>query len=75
VLATLYTCPIPEVARLGRKLRSWRREFLAYFDTDGASNAPIEAINVLIEKHRRSAPDFRKFRNYRLRLLLSCGLD
>lgn len=68
-------CPIPEVARLGRTLRAWRAEFLAYFDTGGASNGPTEAINLLIEKHRRDAHGFRNFRNYRLRLLLTCGLD
>jgi transposase len=75
VLATLHTCPIPEAARLGRTLRSWRSEFLAYFDTGGASNGPTEAINLLIEKHRRDAHGFRNFRNYRLQLLLTCGLD
>ena len=36
----LPTCPIPEIARLGRTLRKWKDAFLAYFDTGGASNAP-----------------------------------
>ena len=36
----LPTCPIPEIARLGRTLRKWKDVFLAYFDTSGASNAP-----------------------------------
>jgi len=75
VLDALPGCPIPEVARLGRTLRAWRAEFLAYFDTGGASNGPTEAINLLIEKHRRDAHGFRNFANYRLRLLLTCGLD
>lgn len=75
LLATLHTCPIPEVARLGRTLRAWRPEFVAYFSTGGASNGPTEAINLLIEKHRRDAHGFRSFRNYRLRLLLAFGLD
>ena len=26
------SCPIPEIARLGRTLKKWRTEFLAYFD-------------------------------------------
>ena len=39
----LPTCPIPEIARLGRTLRTWKDAFLAYFDTAGASNAPPEA--------------------------------
>ena len=33
VLDSFHTCPIPEIARLGRTLRSWRSAFLAYFDT------------------------------------------
>ena len=41
----LPTCPIPEIARLGRTLRKWKDAFLAYFDTAGASNGPTEAIN------------------------------
>ncbi len=68
MLNTLATCPVPEIARLGRTLRSWRAEFLASFDTAGASNGPTEAINLLIERSRRDA---HSFRNYRLRLLLS----
>jgi hypothetical protein len=38
ILASFTTCPIPEVARLGRTLKQWRSEFLGYFDTNGASN-------------------------------------
>lgn len=30
ILETFYTCPIPEIARLGRTLRRWRKEFLGY---------------------------------------------
>lgn len=39
-IESLPTCPIPEIARLGRTLRKWKDTFLAYFDTGGASNAP-----------------------------------
>jgi hypothetical protein len=46
--------PGPEVARLGRTLRSWRAQILAYFDTHGLSNGGTEAINLLIEKARAS---------------------
>src|SRR5512135_2491200 len=73
-LESLPNCPVPEVARLGRTLRAWRDELLAYFATDGASNGPTEAMNLLIEKRRRAAHGFRNFRNYRLRLLLAHGL-
>ncbi|MCA9767639.1 MAG: ISL3 family transposase, partial [Gemmatimonadetes bacterium] len=45
VLDSLPSCPIPEVARLGRTLRTWRSEFLGYFDTGGANNGGTEAIN------------------------------
>src|SRR5207237_1636048 len=45
----LPSCPIPEVARLGRTLRQWRAAFLAYFDTSRSSNGGTEAINGLIE--------------------------
>ena len=66
------SCPVPEVARLGRTLRAWRPELLAYFTTDRAtSNGPTEAINLLIETSRRAGHGFRNFNNYRLRLLLA----
>jgi transposase len=74
LLDTLHTCPIPEIARLGRTLRAWRQELLAYYDTAGASNGPTEARNLTIEKTRRLAHGYRNFDNYRLRLLLSYGI-
>jgi transposase len=70
VIASFPNCPIPEVARLGRTLRQWRQQVLAYFDTSGVSNGGTEAINLLIEKTRRLAHGFRNFGNYRLRILL-----
>ena len=68
-------CPVPEVARLGRTLATWRREYLAYFDTNRASNGPTEAVNLLIEKIRRIGHGYRRFDHYRLRLLLHCGIE
>lgn len=38
VLDSLHTCPIPEVKRLGKTLRRWREEILAYFTAGGVSN-------------------------------------
>ena len=73
ILATFASCPIPEVARLGKTLTAWRSEFLGYFDTGGASNGGTEAINGLIELHRRIARGFRNRDNYRLRMLLIGG--
>ena len=73
VLATFPTCPIPEIARLGRTLRQWSAAFLAYFDTGRSSNGGTEAVNGLIELHRRIARGFRNRDNYRLRMLLIGG--
>lgn len=73
VIEALPTCPIPEIARLGRTLRKWKTTILAYFDTNGASNGGTEAVNGLIELGRRIARGFRNFENYRLRMLLIAG--
>lgn len=73
ILDAFPSCPIPEIARLGRTLRRWRSAILAYFDTAGASNGPTEAINGVIETMRRVARGFRNFDNYRLRALLAAG--
>ncbi len=73
VIASFPTCPVPEVAPLGRTLRAWRSQVLAYFDTDGLSNGGTEAINMLIEKARRLAHGYRNFDNYRLRMLLAAS--
>ena len=73
VLATLHTCPIPEVARLGRTLRRWKQAFLAYFTTHRSTNGGTEAINGIIELHRRLARGYRNRDNYRLRMLLAAG--
>jgi transposase len=73
VLDSFHTCPIPEIARLGRTLRAWREQFLAYFTTGRANNGGTEAINGIIELHRRIARGFRNPRNYRLRMILAAG--
>ena len=75
VIKTFPTCPIPEVARLGRTLRAWRPQVLAYFATDGVSNGGTEAINLLIDKTRRLSHGFRNFSHYRLRILLVAAGD
>jgi transposase len=71
LLDTLHTCPIPEIARLGRSLRQWRQQILAYFSSGGVNNGGTEAINGVIEKTRRLAHGFRNFEHYRLRILLA----
>jgi transposase len=73
VIASFPTRPIPEIRRLGKTLKQWRAAFLAYFDTRRANNGGTEAINGLIELHRRVARGFRNRDNYRLRMLLVGG--
>jgi hypothetical protein len=46
----------------------------AWHATDGCSNGPTEAINLLIQKVKRVGHGFRNFANYRLRLLLHGGV-
>jgi transposase len=72
IIASFPTCPIPEIARLGRTLRQWKTAFLAYFDAVDSSNG-TEAIKGLIELNRRIARGFRSRHNYRLRMLLIGG--
>jgi hypothetical protein len=56
VIAGFPSCPIPEVARLGRTLKAWRPQLLAYFDTSGVSNSGTEAINLIIERRFAGLP-------------------
>jgi transposase len=62
----------PELRRLVKTLRRWRREILAHHTT-GASNGPVEAANLLIKQVKRSGRGFRNIHNYRLRILLAGG--
>jgi transposase len=73
VLESFPSCPIPEIARFGRTLNAWKEQFLAYFKTGRASNGGTEAINGVIELHRRIASGFRNPDNYRLRMILAAG--
>src|SRR5919106_2266914 len=63
-----------ELSRLARTVRAWEAEILAWHLTAGCSNGPTEAINLLIKKVKRVGHGFRNFANYRLRLLLHCGV-
>ena len=65
---------VGEVTTLAKTLTAWRPEILAHHAT-GASAGPTEAMNLLIEKLRRVGHGFKSFDNYRLRLLLHCGVD
>ena len=74
LITTARTCPVREIARLGRTLSAWRTEFLARFDHPGVSNGPTECLNLKVKNTKRAARGYRSFANYRLRLLLNHGL-
>jgi transposase len=65
---------VPELSRLARTVRAWEAEILAFHATNGCSNGPTEAVNLLVKKVKRVGHGFRNFANYRLRLLLHCGV-
>jgi transposase len=65
---------VAELSRLARTVRAWEAEILAWHVTGGCSNGPTEAVNLLTKKVKRLGHSFRNFANYRLRLLLHCGL-
>jgi transposase len=65
---------ILELSRLARTVRAWQTEILAWHQTSGCSNGPTEAINLLIKKVKPVGHGFRNFANYRLKLVLHCGV-
>ena len=65
---------VAELSRLARTVRAWEVEILAFHATNGCSNGLTEAVNLLIKKVKRVGHGFRNFANYRLRLLLHCGV-
>ena len=66
---------VVELSRLAGTVRAWEAEILAWLATGGCSNGPTEAVNLLIKKVKRVGHGFRNFANYRLRLLLHCGVS
>jgi transposase len=64
---------VVELTRLARTIRRWEHEILGWHAT-GLSNGPTEAVNLLVKKIKRVGHGFRNFENYRLRLLLHCGV-
>src|SRR6266545_4217050 len=51
----------------------WADGILAWHATEGCSNGPTEAMNLLIKKVKRVDHGFRSFTNYRLRLLCTAA--
>ncbi|ANG86206.1 hypothetical protein A8L33_13280 [Microbacterium aurantiacum] len=60
-------------ARPGGTRRRWRSAFVAYFTTGRANNGGTEAVNGIIELHRRVARGYCNRDNYRLCVLLAAG--
>ena len=73
VIAECDEADIPELATLAKSLRSWHAEILNHHHT-GDSNGPTEAMNLVIKKIKRVGHGFTSFKNYRIRLLLHCGV-
>jgi transposase len=73
LITDLRSCPIGELARLGRTLQAWRVELCAHFDHPDVSNGPTENLNLKIKNTKRIARGYRNFDHYRLRLLLNHG--
>lgn len=73
ILDSFPSCPIPEIARLGRTVKRWRDASRASFGTDRSNYGGTEAVNGLIELHRRVTRGLRNRNNYRRRMLLTGG--
>ncbi len=61
-----------EVRSLAGTLRRWRAQIIAWH-TARVSNGPTEALNNLIKRVKRVAFGMRRFRHYRIRVLLYAG--
>ena len=61
-----------EVRRLGRTIKRWRDQIVAWHHSH-VSNGPTEAVNNLVKRVKRVAFGMRRFRNYRIRALLYAG--
>ena len=65
---------VPKLERVARTIDAWSDQLLAYFTTGRSGNRPTEAVNLLIKTIKRVGFVFGDFANYRLRLLLHCGI-
>jgi len=61
-----------EVRRLGRTIRRWRHQIVAWHHSH-VSNGPTEAINNLVKRVKRVAFGFKRFKHYRICALLYAG--
>jgi transposase len=63
---------IAEVKKLRTTLMSWREEIVNYHRFNGISNGRVEGYNRKAKLCQRSAYGYKKFGNYRLRVLNMC---
>ena len=63
---------VEEIRSLGNTLVSWRTEILAHH-APAASNGPTEGLNLCVKRVKRCGHGFKRFENYRLRVLLHAG--
>ena len=61
-----------EVQRLGRTIRRWRSQIVAWHRCRH-TNGPTESMNNLAKRVKRVAFGFRSFANFRIRALLYAG--
>ena len=61
-----------EVRRLGRTIKRWRDQIVAWHRSH-VSNGPTEAVNNLVKRVKRVAFGMRRFAHYRIRALLYAG--
>jgi transposase len=64
---------VPELERLARTIARWEAPILRWHRTR-LTNAATEGTYLVIKNIRRLGFGFRNFDNYRLRLLLRCGV-
>lgn len=72
-IGTAVPSSLVEVCKLGRTLAKRRGDILAFFDHQGSSNGPTEAINGRLEHLRGTALGFRNLTHYIARSLLETG--
>lgn len=63
---------VGELDTFATTIARWEQQFLNYFDSR-ATNAASEGRNLIIKQVKRSGFGFRRFDNYRLRVLFRCG--
>ncbi len=63
---------VEEIRSLANALASWRAEILAHYER-GASNGPIEGLNLCAKRVKRYGHGSKRFEHYRLRVLLYAG--